>query len=74
MCGPPGTPGLELPREDEQDGRAGKATSQTARLGLLRKVDLRTLLLPVSLRVLGPMPSSWQTLRAHTLHYKPLTV
>lgn len=49
MRGPPGTPGLELPREDEQDGRTGKTTSRTARLGLLRKVDLRTLLLPVSL-------------------------
>ena len=66
--------GLELPREDKQDGRAGKATSWTARLGLLRKVDLRTLLLSMSLRVLGPMPSSWQTLRAHILHYKPLTI
>lgn len=41
MRGPPGTPGLELPREDEQDGRTGKTTSRTARLGLLRKVDLR---------------------------------
>lgn len=72
--GPPGILGLELTGEDQQDVRAGKATSWTARLGLLRKVDLRTLLLPVSLRVLGPMPSSWQTLRAHTLHYKPLTI
>lgn len=46
MWPPPGILGLELTGEDQQDGRAGKATSWTARLGLLRKVDLRTLLLP----------------------------
>ena len=71
--GPPGILGLELTGEGQQGGRAARP-SWTARLGLSRKAGLRTLLLPVSLRVLSPMPSSWQTLRAHTLHYKPLTI